>query len=133
MRRRPPATVDPQAFQRIVGATFTKAEHHPIIRIGSRTWSKWDLGKLGCPHPAAAHRVARMIAQLRIRTEREFVDRAHEFGGFKSMGVTCYWLVLALASALGADIETVHGSDRSFLTIHRRALKPATRRRRRAA
>jgi len=125
------APVDPQAFQKIVGSTFSKAEHRAVIAIGTRTWSKWDLGRLGCPHPAAATRVARMVAQLQIKTAREFIDRAHEFGGYKSMGVTCYWLVLALCSELGADIEAVHGTDRSFHTIHRLALKPDTPKRRR--
>ena len=125
------APVDPQAFQKIVGSTFSKAEHRAVIAIGNRTWSKWDLGRLGCPHPAAATRVARMVAQLQIKTAREFIDRAHEFGGYKSMGVTCYWLVLALASDLGADIEQAHGSDRSFHTIHRLALKPDKPKRRR--
>jgi hypothetical protein len=87
------------------------------------------LGRIGCPHPAAATKVARMIAQLDIKTTREFLDRAHEFGGFKTMGVTCYWTVLALARDLGAEIETVHGDARSFHAIHRLALKPAQKRR----
>jgi len=122
--------VDPQAYQKILGSTFGKAEHRALITIGNRSWSKWDLGRLGCPHPAAATKVARMIAQLEIKTAKEFLDRAHEFGGFKTMGVTCYWTVLSLARDLGAVIETVHGDDRSFHAIHRRALKPEQPKRR---
>jgi len=129
MARRP-SMVDPQAYQKIVGSTFAKLEHRALITIGNRSWSKWDLGRLGCPHPAAATRVARMIAQLQIKSAREFLDRAHEFGGFKTMGVTCYWTVLALARDLGGDIEAVHGDDRSFHAIHRRALKPDAPKRR---
>lgn len=127
-------TINPEAYIKIVGSTFSKAEHKPLITIGNRSWSKWELGRLGCPHPSAATRVARMITQLQIRTVRDFLDRAHEFGSFKSMGVTCYWTVLALARDLGADIETVHGSDLSFHSIHRHVLKQADekpRRRRR--
>ena len=115
--------IDPTAYQRIVGSTFAKAEHRPLITIGTRAWSKYDLGRLGCPHPAAAVRVARMIAQLRITSTNEFLERAHEFGGFKSMGVVSYWTVLALARDLGADIEAVHGDTRSFHAIHTKALK----------
>lgn len=127
--------IDAEAYTQIVGSTFAKAEHRAVITIGNRSWSKWELGRIGCPHPAAATRVARMIQQLEIRTAKEFLDRAHEFGSFKSMGVTCYWTVLALARDLGADIETVHGSDKSFLSIHRHVLKQSddrkSRRRRR--
>lgn len=129
MARPFPSALDPQAYQRIVGATFAKAEHRTVITIGNKTWSRYELGRLGCPHPAAASRVAQLLARLGIRTRDEFLDRAHEFGGFKSIGVTCYWVVLALARDLGADIETVHDSDRSFAVIHRHALhrKPTRR------
>lgn len=127
--------VDPQAYTQILGATFSKLEHRPLITIGNRSWSKWELGRIGCPHPAAATRVARMIQQLEIKTVKEFLDRAHEFGGFKTMGVTCYWTVLALAKDCGAEIEAVHGSDSSFQSIHSKALKaeqtPKPRRRKR--
>jgi hypothetical protein len=116
---------NPEAYTRILGSTFSKAEHRPLITIGKRSWSKWDLGRIGCPHPGAATRVARLITQLEIRTERQFLDRAHEFGRFKTLGVTCYWTVLALARDLGAEIETVHGDARSFHTIHHHALKHA--------
>ena len=115
--------VDPQAYTQILGSTFSKAEHRSLITIGNRSWSKWELGRLGCPHPAAATRVARMIVQLDITTTKEFLARAHEFGGFKGMGVTTYWTVLALAKDLGAEIEAVHGDNRSFHTIHSKALK----------
>ena len=129
-----PFDLDPNDYRSIVGATFSQAEHRAVITIGGRSWSKWQLGRIGCPHPAAAARVARMVQQLGIKTAREFLDRAHEFGEFKTMGVTCYWTVLALARDLGAAIETVHNDARSFATIHRHALKSDTsepRRRRR--
>ena len=121
-----PIELDPTDYKQIVGSTFTQAEHRAVITIGGRSWSKWQLGRIGCPHPAAASRVARMVQQLDIKTAREFLDRAHEFGGFKTMGVTCYWTVLALARDLGADIEKVHQSDSSFHAIHRLALKSDT-------
>jgi hypothetical protein len=114
---------DPSAYQKIVGATFAKTEHRAIIVIGNRSWSKWDLGRIGCPHPSAAARIQQVIQQLDIRTTKQFLDQAHEFGKYRSLGVTSYWTVLALARELGADIEQVHGEDVSFRAIHRRALK----------
>jgi hypothetical protein len=115
--------IDPAAYQKIVGATFTKAEHKPIVTIGRRSWSKWDLGRIGCPHPSAAVRVQRLISALDIKTPAQFIERAHEFGKFKDLGVVSYWTVLALARDLGGDIEEVHGEDVSFHAIHSRALK----------
>ena len=121
-KARRPADLNPADYRPILGATFAQAEHRAIITIGGRSWSKWQLGRIGCPHPAAAARVARMVKQLGITTAAQFLERAHEFGRFKTMGVTCYWTVLALARDLGADIATVHGDPRSFATIHHRAL-----------
>ena len=115
--------VDPMAYQRIVGLTFASAEHRPLVTIGKRTWNKWQLGRIGCPHPSAAVRVNRVLQQLRIKTVSEFLQRAHDFGRYKDLGVTSYWTVLALARDCGADIDQVHNDDRSFGAVHRSALK----------
>lgn len=115
--------IDPTAYQKIVGSTFTKTEHRPIVTIGNKSWSKWDLGRIGCPHPSAAVRVQQVIQQLEIRTTKQFLEQAHEFGRYRNLGVTSYWTVLALARDLGADIETVHGQDVSFFSVHRKAMK----------
>jgi hypothetical protein len=117
------ASGDPASYQKIVGATFAKAEHKALIVIGKRSWSKLDLGRILCPHPMAARRVQMAIQQLEIKTPAQFIDRAHEFGRLKSLGVTAYWTVLAICRDLGADIEEVHGEDVSFNSIHSRALK----------
>lgn len=122
MRRRA-TPLDPRAYPKILGSTFGKSEHLPVITIGNRAWSKWDLGRIGCPHPAAAARVARALTQLGITTREEFLDRAHELGRLRTIGVTCYWTVLALARELGADVERTHGAERSFHAIHTQALK----------
>jgi hypothetical protein len=129
------ASGDPTSYQKIVGATFCKSEHRALIVIGKKSWSKLDLGRIYCPHPMAARRVQMAIQQLGITTPAQFIARAHEFGRLKHLGVTAYWTVLALCRDLGADIETVHGEQRSFHSIHTKALKrdaaPTTTRRRR--
>lgn len=116
-------SVDPAAYQGILGSTFAKAEHHPLITIGPRSWTKWQLGRLGCPHPAAAVRVQRILKTLRINSPEEFIERASEFGRFEKVGVTCYWLVLALVADCGGDIELAHGETKSFQAIHGAALR----------
>lgn len=115
--------VDPMAHQKIVGATFAKAEYRPLVVIGKRQWNKWQLGRIGCPHPSAAVKVNNMIQVLGIKTPSEFVERAQEFGGFKGLGVTAYWVALAIAQECGGDIDDVHGERASFHTVHRVALK----------
>jgi hypothetical protein len=115
-------SLDPRTYQKIVGSTFANADHQPLITIGGRSWNRWQLGRLGCPHPAAATRVQRVLKTLQITSVEDFLGRVHEFGRFKALGVTSYWVVLALAADCGARIEKVHGDDRSFSSIHREAL-----------
>jgi hypothetical protein len=115
--------VDPSDHQKIVGATFAKHDHLPLVVIGDRSWNRWQLGRIGCPHPVAAMRVNRVIKTLGIKTVREFLDRASEFGRFKDLGVTSYWTVLALAADCGRSIEEVHGEEQSFYAMHKAALK----------
>jgi len=123
-RRHIPTALDPRAFTNIVGSTFANADHRPLIRLGSRAWNKWDLGRLGCPHPVAAVKVARVLHTLGITTPAAFLAAAPTFGAFRDIGVTSYWVVLALVHDLGADPAQVHGAERpSFHAIHRHALK----------
>lgn len=116
--------IDPSAYQQIVGATFANHDHRPLIVIGDRQWNRWQLGCLGCPHPAAAVRVNRVIKTLQINSVSEFLALAPTFGEYKDLGVTSYWVVLALIHDLGHRIETFHGKDNpSFATMHRHAMK----------
>lgn len=116
-------TLDPLAYSGILGSTFANHDHQPLITIGSRSWTRWQLGRLGCPHPAAATRIQRVLETLQIKTPAEFVKRASEFGRFEKVGVTCYWVVLALVADCGGDIETAHGEEKSFGAVHSAALR----------
>jgi hypothetical protein len=118
------SAIDPRAYQQIVGATFAKHDHRPLIVIGDRQWNRWELGRLGAPHPAAAERVNRVIKTLQIRSTSEFLAQAHAFTEYKDFGVTSYWVVLALIHDLGERVETFHGKDNpSFAAMHRHAMK----------
>jgi hypothetical protein len=120
--------VDPRAYQQIVGSTFANHDHRPLITIGPRSWDRWQLGRLGCPHPVAALRVNRVIKTLQINSPAEFIKLAPVFGTYKEIGVTSYWVVLALLHDLGENIEDAHGDNPTFHTMHRKAmLKDAKR------
>jgi len=114
---------DPKAYTSILGSTFANKDHEALVVIGDRSWTRWQLGRIGCPHPSAAVRINRVIKTLRIKNTEEFIERASEFGRFTDIGVTCYATVLALVADCGADVEKVHGEDRSFNAIHSSALK----------
>ena len=123
--------IDPLAYQSIVGASFATHDHRPLIVIGNRQWDRWQLGRLGCPHPSAAVRVQRVLKTLRITTVEGFVNAVPQFAAYRDIGVTSYWVVLALLHDLGRNVNDAHGDNPTFNTMHHRALKKDSKRRKR--
>ncbi|HKB36836.1 MAG TPA: hypothetical protein VKD72_10295 [Gemmataceae bacterium] len=124
-KHRSSTAIDPRAYQQIVGATFANYDHRPLIVIGNRSWTRWELGRLGCPHPAAAVRINRVIKTLNITTVADFLQHAQAdtFSEYKDLGVTSYWVVLALVHDLGENINKLHGEKPTFHTMHKNAMK----------
>lgn len=121
-------SVDPSEYTTILGSTFVKREHTPLLQIGSLAWDRWALGRLGCAHPVAALRLNRVVQELRIRTIEGLAREIHTIGNYKGLGVTAYWTVLAILREQGFDPDAVHGESVTFSTLKTRAIK-ATRRR----
>lgn len=122
--------VDPADYVPIVGSTFAKHDHTPLLVIGGRSWDRWQLGRLGCPHPAAAAALNRVLQELRITSIAGLARQVHEIGRYKGLGVTAYWLVLALLRSDGYDVKEVHGVDVTYNTLKLRARKALKERRR---
>jgi hypothetical protein len=120
--------VDPADYPAIVGSTFIKHEQTPVLVIGSRSWSRYSLGRLGCPHPVAAAALNRVVQELRITTIAGLAQQAHVIGAYKGLGVTAYWTVLAILREAGYDVAEVHGEPVTYHTIKRRATRAAAKR-----
>jgi hypothetical protein len=119
---------DPADFVSILGQTFVKREHTPLLKIGALTWDRWALGRLGCPHPVAALRLNRVVQELGIRTIPGLARAIHEVGNFKGCGTTVYYTVLAILREHGIDAEAAHGEPVTFSTLKTRATKAARKR-----
>jgi hypothetical protein len=127
-RHRAKTAVDPSNYVHIVGNTFVKHEHAPVLVIGARTWDRYTLGRLGCPHPMAAAALNRVVQQLEIRSLADLATNVHRIGAYKGLGVTAYWTVLAILREAGYDIATVHDEPVTYLTIKARARRVQQRR-----
>lgn len=120
--------VDPNDYVQIVGRTFATHEHAPVLTIGRHTFDRWRLGRLGCPHPVAAATLNRVLRELRITTFDGLARHANEIGKYKKIGVTAYWLMLAILREHGYDVAKVHGENVTYLTLKRRGRKPTHKR-----
>jgi hypothetical protein len=115
--------IDPDEHIRVIGKTFARHERLPLLVIGNRVWNRWDLGRMGCPHPVAAATLNRVIDQLKIRTLEELADRAQEIGTYKGCGITAYWTVLAILRSAGYKVNDIHHVDVTYDTVKKRAIR----------
>lgn len=125
--------VDPGDYVAIVGKSFLTHERRPLLTIGTRTWSRWSLGRLGCPHPLAATSLNRVVQELGITSMSSLAAHVQELGTYKGLGVTAYWIVLAILRESGYDVEAVHGQNVSYQTVKDRSRHAAEAQRKREA
>jgi hypothetical protein len=129
-------TADPADYVAIVGRTFVAYGQRPLLTIGKLSWTRYALGRLGCPHPHAAVTLQRVVTELRITSLAQLAAHAAEIGQFKGVGVTAYWVVLAILRDAGYDVQRVHPEPVTFHTLKQRArrveARQPKRRRRRA-
>jgi hypothetical protein len=121
---------DASDFVSILGQHFVKHERQTLLNIpgSSVSYDRVTLGRLGCPHPAAALRLNRVFQELRIRTLEGLAREIHTIGNFKGLGVTAYFVVLAILREHGYDAEKLHGEDVTVSTLKSRANKASRKR-----
>src|SRR5262245_50690280 len=123
----PRSSVNPADYVAIVGQSFVKYERLPLLSIGNRTWDRWSLGRLGCPHPKAASALNRVIHHLGIQSLSDLATHAQQIGNYKGVGIASYWIVLAILREAGYDVEAVHHESVSYATVKQRARKASRR------
>jgi len=83
----------------------------------------------------AACRLNRVLMQLGITTLAALAARLQDVGSFVGIGVTAYWVCLAILTEAGYEATAVHGADVTYATVKARAIKERakTRQRRRGS
>jgi hypothetical protein len=114
---------NPLDYVGILGKTFVTNEHGTLLEIGPQKYTRWTLGRLGCPHPMAAIKLNRVCRELGVRTLAQLAKAAPQIGKYKGLGVTVYWIVLAILDEAGYDPVTVHGDEVTYSTMKSRAMK----------
>jgi len=129
-KRRPAAAtviVNPADYVDIVGKSFVNHERQPLLTIGNRHWDRWRLGRLGVPHTVAASNLNRVLQQLGITSLSMLAAQLSDVGTFSGIGVTAYWVCLAILKEAGYEPATVHKADVTYGTVKARALKQERR------
>ena len=117
--------LSPDKYTNILGLSFAKHEHMAVLTIGNRTWDRWHLGRLGCPHPVAAASLNRVCRELRITSLPGLKNNIRELGNYKGIGTTAYALALAILGEANYDINAVHDADITYVTIKQKARRRA--------
>lgn len=118
--------IDPADYVGIVGSSFAKHDHTALIDLSAHArYDRVRLGQIGAPHPSAALAINRVAKELRIRSVAELARRLHELGTYKGLGVTAYWVVLAILRDAGYDVVKLHAEPVTYATVKARTRKAA--------
>ena len=121
--------VNPADYIGVVGQHFVKRERSAVLVIGTQTWDRWTLGRLGVPHPRAAAMLNRVVQQLNITSLPALAQQARAIGDYQGIGVTAYWTICAILREAGYDVLEVHADTVTFDTLKQRAKARAAKER----
>jgi hypothetical protein len=123
----------PNTFEGILGHSFVARGARPVLQIGSRSWSLYDLARLGIPHPRAARHLDAVRQQLAITSLPQLRDATDAICRLAGTGPTTLYVVLALLAEAGIKPATAYHATVTLPGLKRReAVKSTdpTRRRR---
>lgn len=125
----------PSDYPAIFGQNFATRNTVPIIVIGRRSYTKYDLGRLGCPHTNAAHNLHRVLQQLGAKSLEDVVTRfsPEDFVGIKGFRTTGFYALTCLLRDAQLPVKGFYKAKITVDTLADKARAVRRRHRRRAA
>jgi len=123
--------VTPDRYGTILGATFLKQHSGPILKIGAKTWTRYELGALGCPHLFAARLLDGVVQQMKITSVKQLASVTDEIALLEGVGATVLYLILAICDQANIGADSCYHENvtlQSLKTRRRNSLKKKTRR-----
>jgi hypothetical protein len=117
--------MNPLDYPQIFGQHFATRANQPVLQIGQRAYTRYDLGQLGCPHIHAARTLDSVLRQLNIRSLEDLV-RHHspeEFVGIKGFGVTTFYVLLCVLRAAKFNLREFYKAKTTVTTLQEHVRK----------
>lgn len=121
---------DPHDYPAIFGTNFAKRNGVPIIVIGQRSYNRYELGMMGCPHTQAAREVNRVLHQLNAKS-LEDVARRFSPSDFavKGFGVTAFYVLTCLLQDAGLSLKQFYQEKVTWDTLKSHSARKSKKRR----
>lgn len=123
-----PAPLNPTDLIPILGTTWVTREQVPLLQVGNQSFDRIEFARMGCTHIPAVLKLNRIVQELRIRTLKGLAEQIHEIGNFRGVGMTTYFVALALLRSYGYQLNVLHPDSVTFSTLKTRAKKAARKR-----
>jgi hypothetical protein len=127
----------PLEHSEIYGTNFVTRNTTPVVVIGSRSYSKYDLGQIGCPHINAARNLHKALQQLGARSLEDVAARfsPEDFVGIRGFRTTSFYALIALLEDAKIRVKDFYKAGVTVDTLATRSKKTRGRKdkKRRAA
>lgn len=89
-----------------LGSTFLKTLHEPVLIIGTDSWNKIELAKMGVVQTLAARIVTRIVKDLGVKNLRDLHERTGVYSiATTRAGVTSLFVLFAAMRAKGLSVR----------------------------
>lgn len=113
------AVTNPEDFPQIFGRDFVKRNGQNIIELGGRTYTKYKLGQIGCPHTNAARELARAFKELHVDRLEEVPLRysPEDFVKLPNFGITAFYALTCLLRDARLDVKQFYKKKITVTTL----------------
>ena len=123
----------PGQYPSIFGKNFANRNNGTIVQIGARTYDRYDLGAIGCPHTQSARTLDRVLKQLGVLSIEDLVEHfsPEDFVGIKGFRVTAFYALTCILRDAKVNLRSFYQSKVTVDTLatntrkHKRSKKRA--------
>lgn len=129
--------INPSEFQGVFGKTWVDAQTEPLLRIGKRTWTRYELvSKVGVGNYRAITILMDALQQLNVKTIKDLWELSPvALAAIKGVGTTTLFVTMSLLDSEEFNVKEWYSHHRTFATLKNQEKKKTqalqTKRRRR--
>lgn len=125
----------PSDYPQILGTGFATRNGQPVVVVGERVYSKYDLGRIGCPHITSARQVNSAMTRLGVSSLEELAKRysPRDFVALKGFGVTAFYALICLLRDAKINVGQFYKEKMSMATYQHQVRQSASEFKRRTA
>jgi len=119
----------PSDHPEIFGHNFAQRNSLPILMIGKRAYTRYDLGRMGCPHTVSARELDKVLKQLSVNSIEDLVKHysPEDFVGIKGFGVTAFYVLTCVLRDARINLKSFYSAKVTVDSLKTRVKKAEQR------